>query len=277
MPLSNPGTDQDGPLPIPAIEARRVAAALDDRTAEQVRSAASALRAPGAGQPMLAGLPQRVAAAVPEAVLAQALIDAIVFGELRPRERLVEEELAERHEAKRHVVRAALDIVAGIGIVEKVRNRGVQVKEFSLEELTGIYAMRRLLQTEAAATMPLPAEPELLAGLERLQQAHAEAIGSGQWHRAHHLNRSFHELMGSACGNPYLASTVSYFELLLAAARSFRMHHPQVMAEAPAQHAAMIDAIRRQDRAALIDLVLNHLRPARETYALMKGVWSTTE
>lgn len=225
----------------------------------------------------LSGLPQRLAEAAPEAILANRIVEAIIFGAFRPRERLVEEELVERHQAKRHVVRAALEIVVSIGIAEKVRNRGVQVKEFTLDELTGIYAMRRLLQKEAVSQMALPAEAALVAGLERLQAAHAAAVAGGHLHQAHHLNRSFHELLCSACGNAYLAATIAYFELLLAAARSFRMHLPAVMQNAPIEHAAMIEAIRNGDRERLINLLLNHLRPARETYALMKGVWSRTD
>ncbi|MCP3055496.1 GntR family transcriptional regulator, partial [Aurantimonas sp. LRZ36] len=65
--------------------------------------------------------------------IAAALEEEIVFGRLHPRERLIEEELASRFEAKRHIVRQALVELERLGLVERVRNRGAVVRLYSAE------------------------------------------------------------------------------------------------------------------------------------------------
>ena len=54
----------------------------------------------------------------------------IVLGRMRPRERLVEDELMTRFNAKRHVVRQALSALEQIGLVERKQNKGAKVKDY---------------------------------------------------------------------------------------------------------------------------------------------------
>ena len=51
--------------------------------------------------------------------IAAALEEDIVFGWLKPRERLVEQDIMDRLEARRHVVRTALEILENKGLVER--------------------------------------------------------------------------------------------------------------------------------------------------------------
>ena len=56
------------------------------------------------------------------------LQEDIVLGRLPPGVRLVEEELAERFDTKRHVVREAFGKLERIGLIERKRNRGASVR-----------------------------------------------------------------------------------------------------------------------------------------------------
>ena len=58
--------------------------------------------------------------------IAGALEEEIALGHLAPRERLVEEELAERFQVKRHVIRQALADLDAMGIIVRQPNRGAQ-------------------------------------------------------------------------------------------------------------------------------------------------------
>src|SRR5438105_10165111 len=92
--------------------------------------------------------------------IARALEGDIVFGRLRPGQKLPEEELAERFGATRHQVREALSRLERIGIVVKERNKGVTVRRFGIEEVGEIYEVREILQRNAALRIPLPAPKE---------------------------------------------------------------------------------------------------------------------
>jgi DNA-binding transcriptional regulator YhcF (GntR family) len=87
-------------------------------------------------------------------LIVQRLEEDIGLGRLRPRERLVEEELALRFGAKRHEVRQALAELDGMGIIVRRRNKGASVRDFSLQEVENIYAVRELLEGNAAEIIP---------------------------------------------------------------------------------------------------------------------------
>ena len=76
----------------------------------------------------------------PETIL-PILEEDIIFGRLRPRERLVEDDIMKRFGVKRHVVRQALMRLESMGLVTRAPNKGALVRDFSLHELDQIYGI----------------------------------------------------------------------------------------------------------------------------------------
>src|SRR5512133_803039 len=68
-----------------------------------------------------------VRARVMPQVLAEALESAIVFGELAPGERIIEEEIAARYDVSRSPVRDALRRLEAGGLVVRADHRGARV------------------------------------------------------------------------------------------------------------------------------------------------------
>lgn len=101
------------------------------------------------------------AASVAEEIVGSVEED-IVLGRLHPKERLVEEDLIERFDCKRHVVRQALFQLEDIGLVERIRNRGAFVKAYTPEEVEHLYAMREILEL-GRRRRPALAGSELMA------------------------------------------------------------------------------------------------------------------
>ena len=97
--------------------------------------------------------------------IAATLEEEIALGHLAPRERLVEEELAERFHVKRHVIRQALLDLDAMGIVVRQPNRGAAVKDFSASEVENLYLVRTLVETCAGKLIPMPAPPRLIEAL----------------------------------------------------------------------------------------------------------------
>ena len=107
------------------------------------------------------GLPQE---------LARGLEDAIVFRDLTPGARLVEEEIATRFAISRSPVREAMRILETRGLVLREARRGSRVTELSRRDLDEVYACRVDLEglaAAAAAGARSPANLDLLD--ERLQ------------------------------------------------------------------------------------------------------------
>ena len=194
------------------------------------------------------------------------LEEDIVFGRLRPRERLVEEELVERFGVKRHIVRQGLVELERIGVVVRLRGKGARVCEFTPEEVEQLYAVRELLEARAANLLPLPADKELIKELTAIHRAHGKAVDLGDLRTIYRSNIRFHQVFYAACGNPYLSEAINLFAMKANVIRFYVGRDPRMFAGSREQHAQMIEALRTGRRGELVELCVQHLRPSPKAY-----------
>ncbi len=199
-------------------------------------------------------------------VIIDQLEEDIVFGRRRPRERLVEDDLVAEFGAKKHVIRQALADLEQMGLVERIRNKGATVRDYSPDDVRQIFSVRKLLEAEAVRQIALPADPELIDALEDVFAQHSEAVADADLQRAFHTNIQFHQILFSACGNPYLTEAIKQFALKAHAIRSYSLGDAETLRNARDDHRHMIDALRAGDRDALVDTCVRHLEPAQKVY-----------
>jgi DNA-binding GntR family transcriptional regulator len=195
-----------------------------------------------------------------------ALQEDIVLGRLAPGARLVEEELAERLNTKRHVLRQAFVELERYGLIERRRNRGALVRQLTLDDVTQIYAVREILERAAAAQIPLPLDRARLEAIEAAQRRHDEAIAQLDAKAVFRVNFDFHMSLFAACGNPYLAAAIDDFHQKTHVVWSYAIVKPEYFRNAQREHRAMLKAIRDRDRARLIELCAHHLDISRNAY-----------
>lgn len=206
-------------------------------------------------------------AAIPlPAAIAAALEEDIVFGRLHPRERLIEEELAERFRATRHTIRQALAELERMRLIERIPHRGALVKAYNAEEVRQLYALREMLETQAAALIPLPLDEAALAPLHALQRQHALAVAAGDARAVFRADLAFHRALYAHCGNLFLAETIEELGQRAQVIRYANLRSRSSMEWARDQHAAMLDTLREGGREALVALCAAHFGPAREAY-----------
>ena len=203
--------------------------------------------------------------------VAATLEEDILFGRLRTRERLIEDELIERFGATRHVVRQALADLERRGMVVRQPNRGAIVRDFSRNEVDQICAVREVLHAQAAALIPLPVAPALLRQLEKLHDAHSREVERGNVSEIHRVNNQFHDTLFTACGNRFLAQTIREYAQMSLAFRCHLMVNPFLVRRARDEHGSMIAALKRGDRAGLVRLCVKHTQPAQEVYLSMQA------
>jgi DNA-binding GntR family transcriptional regulator len=208
--------------------------------------------------------------------IVRSIEEDIALGRLRPRERLVEEELALRFAAKRHVVRQAIADLESLGVVVCQRNKGAAVRDFSAEEVEHIYSIRELLEAKAAELIPLPAPAGLVSKLKAIYRRHSAAAKSGDLRTVFRENLLFHKTFFAACGNPHLVEAIEQFAFKAHAIRSIAIAYPSLLGQMREEHAQMIRAVDAQDRRQLIKLVAAHIRPAKEAYLEMHRRISAT-
>jgi DNA-binding GntR family transcriptional regulator len=201
--------------------------------------------------------------------IVRAIEEDIALGRLRPRERLVEEELALRFTAKRHIVRQAILGLELMGVAIRQRNKGAIVRDYTPQEVEHIYCVRELLEAKAAELIPLPAPPGLVSNLKAIHRRHVSAAKSGDLRTVFRENLLFHKTFFAACGNSHLAEAIEQFAFKAHAIRSIAIANPDLLAQVREEHAQMIRAIDAQDRRRLVKLVGAHIQPAKQVYLEM--------
>ena len=198
--------------------------------------------------------------------IVQALEEDIVFGLLHSRERLIENDLIERFDAKRHVVRQALAELDRIGLVERPPSRSVTVKDLKPGEVQQIYAMRELLETAAAAWMPLPLERAILEQITEIQRRHDVAASARDIRAMFRINIEFHQAVFAHCGNRYLSEQIELLGKKAHAVRSFSITKPQHIEGARRDHWQIIRALQKGDRKKLVSLCREHIQVSKDAY-----------
>lgn len=190
----------------------------------------------------------------------------VIFGVYAPGARIVEDRVMERYGAKRHVVRNAFAALEARGLLIRRPNRGVEVVEFTPDEVDALYDVRSILETGAAERTPLPCSAELTDNLEDIARRHEKATQEKDFRAVFRLNQEFHEVQYSACGNPRLAELISNHARAAQPIRVVKYDDAEHMKTIVAQHFAIIEAMRGTSTDALVKAVQAHLPASAEAY-----------
>ncbi|WP_171986162.1 GntR family transcriptional regulator [Burkholderia cenocepacia] len=169
--------------------------------------------------------------------VAASLRDMIINGELAAGERLVERDLAERFGISRIPMREAIQRLEREGLLDIFRNRGAVVRMLSASDVHEIYDLRVLLEGDAIYRSVKRLDDETLARAELVHRLLGDATVP---RRQGELNREFHALLYSCCGNARqlksiaeLRGQVERYErlqtTLLADTSSFQVEHDDIL------------------------------------------------
>jgi len=186
----------------------------------------------------------------------------IIFGQLHPNQRLVEDELMARFDRTRHKVRRAIDMLATSGLVVREANKGAHVCSYSAQQVREMYDLRNILQTAALQKIEFPVPDALVEALTRLHEDHVAASAADALEDVFHLNNQFHTTLFQACRSDTLVEVIDTYATRSHPIRSQNFADPVYMGQAQADHAAMIDALRGADTARLVAISHDHtIRP----------------
>ena len=202
----------------------------------------------------------------PDEEIANALEEEIIFGRLKPGERLREEALLERFGHSRHFIRAALNKLEKMGIVVRTRNVGAAVRAFTISEVEEIYEVRELIQRQAALRVRLPTSREDIARIQAIQADYVRCIEAGDLRGIHTFNDRFHLALFGLCGNAYLLTLVKQYMDLTYVIRTNTFSNADALQVSRFQHELMIEHLKARDSWAFSELCVQHLRPNKDEY-----------
>ena len=131
------------------------------------------------------------------------LRDEIIQGKIRPNERLIAADLAERLNTSRTPIREALQLLEAEQLVVAAK-RGYVVREHTKEEIVEIYEVRAALEGMAARLAAQKTGTSAYKEIEAIGAHRDSLIASNNRKLIVDLNDEFHAAIFSACGNSRL-------------------------------------------------------------------------
>ena len=190
-------------------------------------------------------------------VVADALRQLIIDGELSPGERLVEGRLAERLGVSRNPIREAIRSLEAVGLIEVVQRRGAYVARMDATDIRLMQEIRNVLDRWIVQAAALRHDDADLKQIDEHIRLGREASEVGDVVRAAEQHRAFHLAIEAATRNPY--ATLAMNALRQRAELIFAMMVHQRGPVAWDDHQAVRDAIARRNTADAARLMNAHL------------------
>src|SRR5262245_10334071 len=141
-------------------------------------------------------------------VVARDLEEDILTGRLRPRERLIETDLADRFSVSRAPVREALRMLEREGLVSR-SPRGLQVSEPSLDEVREAFEVLADLEELYTRRAVPRLAPQDVKRMKSLLSEMASATANDDIKRYSAANDQFHGVLRNACPNRTLIRLIA--------------------------------------------------------------------
>jgi DNA-binding GntR family transcriptional regulator len=194
-----------------------------------------------------------------------------VTGELKPGQRVAQDEVAERCRVSVAPVREALRMLEGEGQVTYLPRRGYFVTELRIQDLEEIYELRRLLE-ELAVRHALPALDD--EAFQRAVDAAAEckeAASQGDVAAELVANRRFHFAILEVSGRPHLMHLIISLWDSTEAYRALYYDLPSERLGVVKAHDRILRALRKRDADELVAELDAHRERALEVLKTILG------
>ncbi|GIK76617.1 MAG: GntR family transcriptional regulator [Actinomycetes bacterium] len=187
---------------------------------------------------------------------------AVVAGELRPGDRIRQEEVASELGVSVASVREALTVLEQEGQVRYAPRRGYFVAELDVADLEEIYDLRRVLETRAARLALPRADAATLERMRAAAAACAAAADAADIAAELDANRRFHFALLDAPGRPH---TIRLIRLLWDATEPYRALYysaPEERRRSLAAHERILAAVADRDADRLVTELDSHREEA---------------
>lgn len=226
------------------------------------------LTAPKADEQRLGSLAPAARSRLSEQV-ASRVQEAIVRGELRPGQHLVEADLASSLQVSKSPIREALRSLEATGLVTIMPRHGAYVRNLTVRDVHEVSELRADLE---ALAITLGLERADAAWIDELRVGLAAMAGARGNQELNQRHVAFHEILISRCDNRLLLVTLDGIRNQV---RSFmalveRLYPDQ--AAIAADHQSLVEAVDGGDPRLVRAVVFEHIV---ETGKRLEGIWGT--
>jgi len=194
--------------------------------------------------------------------VAELLRERIFRQELAPGSWIDELKLAEEYGISRTPLREALKVLAAEGLVTMKVRRGAYVTEVSERDLSEVYHLLALLESDAAGVV---AERATAEQLQQLEQLHLELEAATEdRERFFHINEAFHRQLLALADNRWRDQMVSDLRKVMKLNRHHSLFKSGRIEESLAEHRAILQALLSRDAGLAARRMQEHFRNGLE-------------
>jgi DNA-binding GntR family transcriptional regulator len=191
----------------------------------------------------------------------QYLRSLILAQELGSGEIFTERRLADQINASRTPLRTAIIRLEGEGLIERLANGSIVIRQVPVEELLEIILIRRLLEGEAAAQCAQRASPEKIAAM----MAQTQALLSDpnvEFDPFWSYDDSFHMFIAESSGKPLLAHMIQNLRDKARMCHMVRME--KNFTQQAHEHISVLQALENRNAEEARTAMTNHIDRVRE-------------
>jgi len=192
----------------------------------------------------------------------QKLLAAIENGELRPGDRLLETDLAQRFGVSRTPIREAIRRLETDGLVAHKPRVGAMIRVLAQQEIVELYEMRIVLEATAAQMAAKHASKAEIHTLKTLN-AHMMQVATDPYKVAM-LNRKFHGCIISAARNRFLAQSHNSLSHALVLLGKTTLESSERVKDVVSQHDAIVKALISGQPETAAKLMRTHMEASLE-------------
>jgi DNA-binding GntR family transcriptional regulator len=194
--------------------------------------------------------------------VAELLRERIFSRELAPGSWIDELKLAEEYGISRTPLREARKVLATEGLVTMKVRRGAYVTEVSERDLTDVYHLLALLESDAAGVVATQASDAQLRELQDLHRELEKSIGNRE--RFFEINEAFHMRLLEIANNRWRDQMVADLRKVMKLNRHNSLLKSGRMEESVAEHRAIMAALSARDAEATALRMREHFKSGLE-------------
>jgi DNA-binding GntR family transcriptional regulator len=193
-------------------------------------------------------------------VIFNTLKEAIIVGELKPGERLMEVQLAEKMGVSRTPVREAIRKLELEGLVTMIPRKGAQVAGLSPKDIVDVLEVRSVLDGLATSLSSVKMKEEQLKELKQINKQFANYVEKGNLQGSIKKDVEFHEVIYRSSGNEKLMQIVSNLREQVQRFRVIYLKDYSNQKDIESEHEEIIEAIMKRDPEAASYAAKKHIK-----------------
>lgn len=205
-------------------------------------------------------------------IVYETLRTTILQGDLKPGERIIEKEYADKYKISRTPVREAIRKLEIEGFVEYIPRKGVVVKAFDARDIGEIFAIRTALECLAIKSTLVNISEEEIEHLKALTLKMEEFYDNGDLPAFFNICKDFNEAILKASKMPRLIQMINTLQDFLERFRKITLTKLQRRSNAVAEHKAILQAIIEKDEERAQKLTIEHIEGSKWTLLQSLGI-----